>query len=216
VAGAFPSTSISGEHDLADGTIISTEAMDCAAFAKSNHAAKSAEGGWKTVTIKIGGVTFTPGTHHSASAINFAPHGTAATLDGGGGDLNSKFLFQAGTAMVAAADTCFILKNKAKAENVIWALGTAATLGVNSIVGSILAGTAITFGTGSELHVRAIAQCQILRRTKKRQTKNAFEKKRIKEQQNKNEEKFLEWTQAKCKLMLGVLCGEAMEEGLVT
>jgi hypothetical protein len=72
------------------------------------------------------------------------------------------FLFQAGSTLVTAADTYFILKNGAKAENVFWALGTAATLGANSILeGSILAGTAITFGTQAALHGCALAQSAV-------------------------------------------------------
>jgi hypothetical protein len=83
------------------------------------------------------------------------------TLDGLN-EPNPVFLFQAGSTLVTAADTHFILKNGAKAENVYWALGTAATLGANSIVvGSILAGTAITFGTKSELRGCALAQSAV-------------------------------------------------------
>jgi hypothetical protein len=110
--------------------------------------------------IEIGGKTFTPGTHRSGSAINFA-YGTVVTLDGLN-EANPTFLFIAGSTLVTAADTSFILKNGAKAENVLWALGTAATLGANSVVeGSILAGTAITFGTKSVLHGCALAQSAV-------------------------------------------------------
>jgi hypothetical protein len=71
---------------------------------------------------------------------------------------NPVFRFIAGSTLVTAADTRFILKNGAKAENVLWALGSAATLGANSVVeGSILAGTAITFGAQSKLHGCALA-----------------------------------------------------------
>ncbi len=83
------------------------------------------------------------------------------TLDGLN-EANPVFLFQALSTLVTAADTSFILKNGAKAENVLWALGTAATLGANSTVdGSILAGTAITFGTKSVLHGCALAQSAV-------------------------------------------------------
>jgi hypothetical protein len=83
------------------------------------------------------------------------------TLDGNN-EANPVFLFQALSTLVTAADTYFILKNGAKAENVYWALGTAATLGANSVVeGSILAGTAITFGMNSELHGCALAQSAV-------------------------------------------------------
>jgi hypothetical protein len=68
------------------------------------------------------------------------------------------FLFQAGSTLTTAANTFFELKGGAKVENVICALGTAATLGARSVVdGSILARSAITFGTDSVLHGRAIA-----------------------------------------------------------
>ena len=86
---------------------------------------------------------------------------TVVTLDGQN-QANPAFVFQAPSSLVTAADTHFILRNGAKAENVLWVLGTAATLGANSIVeGSILAGTAITFGTKSELHGCALAQSAV-------------------------------------------------------
>jgi hypothetical protein len=114
----------------------------------------------KNMDIEIGGLTFIPGTYRSDSAINFA-HGTVVTLDGGN-EPNPEFIFIAGSTLVTAADTYFNLINGAKAENVLWALGTAATLGARSVVeGSIMAGTAITFGTNSELHGCALAQSAV-------------------------------------------------------
>ena len=114
----------------------------------------------KTMEIEIGGKRFTPGIYRSGSAINFA-HGTEVILDGNH-ESNPEFLFIAGSTLVTAADTKFNLINGAKAENVIWALGTAATLGARShVVGSIMAGTAITFGTKSELQGCALAQSAV-------------------------------------------------------
>jgi hypothetical protein len=114
----------------------------------------------ETMEIEMGGLTFTPGTYRSLSAINLA-HGTTVTLDGLNRP-NPKFLFQAGSTLVTAADTSFNLINGAKAENVLWALGAAATLGANSVLeGSILAGTAITFGTESKLNGCALAQSAV-------------------------------------------------------
>jgi hypothetical protein len=110
--------------------------------------------------IEIGGKTFVPGTYRSGSAINFA-HGTVVTLDGLN-QPNPVFLFVASSTLVTAANTYFVLINGAKAENVYWALGTAATLGANSVLeGSILAGTAITVGTNAELHGCALAQSAV-------------------------------------------------------
>jgi hypothetical protein len=137
---------------------------DSSAFAASVQAAYAAAMVVRSdeivIAIEIGGETFTPGTYRSDSAINFA-YGTVVLLDGLG-DPNAMFLFQAGSTLVTAADTYFVLRNGAKAENVLWALGTAATLGANSVLeGSILAGTAITFGTQSELHGCALAQSAV-------------------------------------------------------
>jgi hypothetical protein len=112
------------------------------------------------MAIEIGGKTFTPGTYRSGSAINFA-YGTEVTLDGENLP-NPEFLFIAGTTLVTAANTKFILENGAKAENVLWALGSAATLGANSTLeGSILAGAAVTFGAKSILHGCALAQSAV-------------------------------------------------------
>jgi hypothetical protein len=156
--GVSPGTAITGSYTFEDGQIV----LDSSNFAESvvaAHAALSALGAI-AMDIEMGGKTFTPGTYRSASAINFA-HGTVVTLDGTDKP-NPVFVFQAGSTLVTAADTYFILKNGAKAENVYWALGTAATLGARSVLeGSILAGTAITFGTGSQLHGCALAQSAV-------------------------------------------------------
>ena len=135
---------------------------DSAAFAASVLAAHddAMQEPSEPIAIEIGGLTFTPGTYRSDSSINFA-YGTVVTLDGLN-EANPVFRFQAGSTLVTAADTYFDLVNGAKAENVLWVLDTAATLGANSVVeGSILAGTAITFGTKSVLHGCALAQSAV-------------------------------------------------------
>jgi hypothetical protein len=66
----------------------------------------------------------------------------------------------AGTAaLVATAGTCFILENEAKADNVARALGAAAKSVFES---SILAGAAIAFGRGPELHGCTLAQSAVI------------------------------------------------------
>jgi hypothetical protein len=62
------------------------------------------------------------------------------------------FIFQATNTLATAASTKFILVNGAKAENILWAVGAAATTGASSVLeGSILAGAAITLGAGAEV-----------------------------------------------------------------
>jgi hypothetical protein len=105
---------------------------------------------------EIGGVRFKAGTYRTVGAINFAAG--KVTLDGQG-DENSIFIFIAGTTLTTAAVTTFELVGGARAENVLWVLGTGATIGIDStLVGSIMAGTGITFGQRSTLQGCALAQ----------------------------------------------------------
>jgi hypothetical protein len=159
--GVSPGTSITGSFNFEDGGERKEDSSDFAESVLSAYAAAmEVRSDEKAMAIEIGGKTFTPGTYRSGSAINFA-YGTVVTLDGNN-EANPKFLFIAGSTLVTAADTYFNLINGTKAENVLWAIGTAATLGANSVLeGSILAGTAITFGTKSILHGCALAQSAV-------------------------------------------------------
>jgi hypothetical protein len=157
--GLSPGTSITGGPKFEDGREVKDDSADFATRVLHAHAA-AMQVLSKPMDIEIGGNTITTITYHSDSKINFA-FGPPVTLDGEG-NYDSMFIFQAGTTLVTAADIYFILINGAKAENIIWALGTATTLGARSVVeGSILAGTAITFGTKSELHGCALAQSSV-------------------------------------------------------
>jgi hypothetical protein len=159
--GVSPGTSITGAYQLNHGVVVNGSSVFAAAVLAVYAAAMAVRVDGKTMAIEMGGETFTPETYRSGSAINFA-HGTVVTLDGLNVP-NPVFLFQAGSTLVTAADTYFILKNGAKVENLFWALGTGATLGTNSILeGSILAGTAITFGTQAELRSCALAQSAVI------------------------------------------------------
>jgi hypothetical protein len=154
--GVSPGTSITGSYTLDGGQVV-LDSADFAASALTDHAEAMEVGeDEEALDIEIGGKTFTPGTYRSDSEINLA-YGTVVTLNGDN-EQNPEFLFIAGSALVTAANTYFILENGAKAENVLWALGSAATLGANSTLeGSILAGTAITFGSKAELRGCALA-----------------------------------------------------------
>jgi hypothetical protein len=159
-AGVDPGTSITGSYTFDKGGVVLDSSDFAASVVVAHAAAMEVRDDGKTMEIEMGGKTFTPGTYRSDSGINFA-YGTEVTLDGLN-QANPVFLFQALSTLVTAADTYFILKNGAKAENVYWVLGTAATLGANSVIeGSILAGTAITLGTKSILHGCALAQSAV-------------------------------------------------------
>jgi hypothetical protein len=108
---------------------------------------------------EMGGTTYIPGTWRSSTIKVEAD--TIVTLDGQN-DPNSVFLFQTDTTMVTGVGSQIILINGAKAENVLWALGTALTTGTTNVFrGSILAGTAITIGIGTTIHGDVVAKKSI-------------------------------------------------------
>jgi hypothetical protein len=153
-------TSITGNADVTfeNGGAFVTESDDFADSVAFSHSAAIAHRSATTdmgVTIELGGSTYTPGTYRASTAMSLTAG--IVTLDGKG-DSNAKFIFQAGTTLITGANTEVVLMGGAKAENVIWSLGSAATLGAGSIIqGSILAGTSITFGSLTELHGCALA-----------------------------------------------------------
>jgi hypothetical protein len=159
--GVAPGDSISGTYDIVDGEAFTgTSSLDFANSVTAAHAeAMAVQTDKEAFPTEIGGLTFTPGTYRTGGQIQI--QSGYVTLDGGG-DENAEFLFQAGSSMITAANTYVNLINGAKAENVIWATTSAVTLGANSVVeGSILSGTAISFGLQAELHGCALAQSAV-------------------------------------------------------
>ena len=103
----------------------------------------------------ISGLTLPPGLYKTTGAELI---GSTLTLDGHG-DSNAQFIFQIATALTAAGSSQVILINGAQAKNIYWQIGTAATLGVNSIsYGTFMAHTSITMNTTATLKGRALAQ----------------------------------------------------------
>jgi hypothetical protein len=162
--GVSPGTSITGVNEgfmeFTSGEVAST--LDAAAFANgvnAAHAAALATSG--TVILEMSGQTYTPGTYTGAVDISISGAGTSVTLDGKG-DENAVFLFQAGISMTTAANTYFNLINGAKAENVLFALGTSATLGEDSVLeGSLIVGVSVTVGLGAQVNGCIIAKAAV-------------------------------------------------------
>ena len=154
-------TAIVGAYDLQNGELMSMEDSNLfTAYVIAAHtAARAPRVGTKPLAGDISGLTFTPGTYRLDAAVNSAA-GSIITLDGLNEE-NPEFLFQALT-LDTDMNSHFILKNGAKAENVLWALATTATLGVNGIFeGSILAGSSITIGANTILRGCALAQTTV-------------------------------------------------------
>jgi hypothetical protein len=104
----------------------------------------------------LDGKTFTAGTYSSASTINLGV-GQTVTLDGGG-DQNSLFVFQAGSAINFDVSSVVKLQNGANARNIIWVAVAGITLGTSALVnGTLIGGTTVALGTGATLNGRAIS-----------------------------------------------------------
>jgi hypothetical protein len=104
----------------------------------------------------LDGKTFTAGTYSSATTLNLGV-GQTVTLDGGG-DSDSVFVFQAGTAINFDVSSVVKLQNGAAARNIVWVAGSGITLGTSAQVnGNLIGNTTVALGTGSTLNGRAVS-----------------------------------------------------------
>lgn len=68
------------------------------------------------------------------------------------GDPNAVWIFQAGTTLITSSNSVVNLIGGAQASNIIWQVGSSATLGTGTdFVGSILASESITLNTGATI-----------------------------------------------------------------
>jgi hypothetical protein len=111
-------------------------------------AAAAERAGSESFGIEIGDQTFTAGTWRSGTITMAA--GTTVTLDGEK-DPNSVFLLQAVTTMTVGAGCAILLVNAAKAENVLWSVGTLTTGDRTIMKGNIVASSIVTFGANNEI-----------------------------------------------------------------
>jgi hypothetical protein len=153
VTGFGPPASITGAID-ADNAVAQTAQGDLTTA--YNNAAGAAGGA--VLTADIGGETLPPGVYRTTSAQPSLGITGNLTLDGKG-DPNAAWTFQiVSTLVTAAGNSQVILINGAKAQNVLWQVGSSATLGTNTaFVGSIMAMASVTATTGSTLDGRALA-----------------------------------------------------------
>ena len=104
-----------------------------------------------TATPNLGGQTLTPGVYYFESSAGLT--GTL-TLSGGPSDV---WIFQIGSTLITASDSHVVIGD-AQPCNVIWQVGSSATLGTNTdFNGTILAHTSITANTGATVDGRLLA-----------------------------------------------------------
>ncbi|RFU33532.1 hypothetical protein B7463_g2830, partial [Scytalidium lignicola] len=102
----------------------------------------------------LGGRTLTPGVYTFTSSAQL----TGALTLNAEGNSNAQFVFQIDSTLTTASDASVIIENGAQACNVIWQIGSSATLGSNTtFIGIILAHTSITAVTGTTVSGSLIA-----------------------------------------------------------
>jgi hypothetical protein len=109
-----------------------------------------------TVPVELGSTTKTPGVYDSPAGT-FGITGTL-TLDAQG-DPNALFVFKAASTLVTASASNVVLVNGARSADVVWLVGSSATLGTSSVLrGNVLALTSITVTTGVLVDGRTLAR----------------------------------------------------------
>jgi hypothetical protein len=111
------------------------------------------------LTADIGGQTLSPGIYKATNSLGITGN---LTLDGSTNP-NGTWIFKVGTALTTASGgvgtpaSQVLLIGGAQAHNVFWQIGSAATLGTNSLFqGTIMANATITLTTGATLNGRAL------------------------------------------------------------
>jgi hypothetical protein len=107
-----------------------------------------------SITGDLGGLTLPPGVYNAASSIGLT--GTL-TLDAQG-DRNAEWIVQIGSTLTTATASHVLLINGATARNVIWLIGSSATLGIDTdFAGRIMAQISITVNAGVTINGQAMA-----------------------------------------------------------
>jgi len=113
-------------------------------------------GGSTSVAGDLGGQTLVPGVYKSTSSL--AVTSANLTLDAQG-NADAVFIFQIASTLLISSARQIILAGGAQAKNVLWQVGSSATLQTTSVFkGSILALTSISVQTGASVEGRLLAR----------------------------------------------------------
>jgi hypothetical protein len=159
--GLTPGPSVTGfGPGVVNGTIQLDNSAAAAALASLTTAYNNAQGltGATIIPANLAGQTLPPGLY--VSALNsFAISSANLTLDAQG-DPGAVWVFQMpGSTLTLTAPGCSVtLKNGAQASNIVWQVGSSATIAAGCVVeGSILADTTITLADSAIVNGRALA-----------------------------------------------------------
>jgi ice-binding like protein len=104
----------------------------------------------------LGGKTLAPGVYCFTSSAELTGK---LVLDDRGKGKNGLWVFQIASTLTTATNASVVLSKGARAGNVFWQIGSAATLGTGTaFAGNILAYSSITMNTAANLTGRALAR----------------------------------------------------------
>lgn len=146
----FPPGTVNGVQHVADAPAANAKADLKIAFDDA-----AARGPANAVTGDLGGRLLKAGVYRSASTLGLTGE---LTLDAEG-DPNAVFIIQAGSSLTTATASRVTLVNGAQPCNVVWSVGSSATLGASTAFsGTVLAQTSITMDDAVVVQGRALAR----------------------------------------------------------
>jgi ice-binding like protein/Big-like domain-containing protein len=148
----FPPAILIGTLHIADPSAAQAQLALTTAY---NDAAGRSVGAI-AVAGNLGGQTLAPGVYKSTSSLEISSGDL--TLDAKG-NANAVFIFEMASTLVTTTGRKVILAGGAQAANIIWQVGSSATLGTSSVFkGNILAMASITVNTGVSVEGRLLAR----------------------------------------------------------
>lgn len=154
-----PGEVIDGRYVLKMGTAHKDDAYAkaCAQSSKTAYSQASSQKCTNQIASDLAGLTLTPGVYCTPTE-KFVVSASTVTFDARNNPA-AQWIFQTAESVNTAGYTTMKLVNGAKANNIFWAVGSAANLGAySSFVGNILAQSTINIGTSSTMVGRALAQ----------------------------------------------------------
>jgi hypothetical protein len=157
--GVSPGSAVTGfPPGTVSGTIHAGDAAAATAQTDLTTAYNDAAGrttGAISVSGDLVGLTLAPGLYKSTSSLAVTGTLTFNAL----GNSDAVFIMQMASTLTTGNGSQVVLAGGAKASNIIWQVGTSATLGSNSVFkGTIMADQSITLTTGARLDGRALAR----------------------------------------------------------
>ena len=123
---------------------------------KTAYNQAAGEGPVTSENADLTGLTLTPGVYQTSSDGALSLSGTL-TLNAQGVS-SAVFIFQTGSALVTGTSSRVLLTGGASECNVFWQVGSSATLNGPTFVGTVMALTSITLGSGVTVDGRVLAR----------------------------------------------------------